>query len=327
MSPIGYTTPYRSPGTVAKDEDRLTRWSRNKEVNSVTSTIDRDQASVSWMVRCRRRQQYLRCLWQNSPVGRCWRQGGEQELLHRAMGFSALGLVTLVPLLIVVSAAVPFPHRGFALWIVDGMGLSGAPSQAVEHLFAAPKKVLSATSALSVVVLALFGVSFAASVQTGYEKVWHLPAGPWHSIWRRAVWLAVLTAYLFVEAQSGTVLRHGGVESAIRIVLTLLFGVLFFWWAQRFLLGGRISWRGLLPGAVATMAGLVGLRAFSTLVFSPLIITNAISYGSVGTVLMVQSWLIGVGFVVFGGALFGRQFHRPHPYLQPPTDMDGKTME
>ena len=86
----------------------------------------------------------------------------------------------------------------------------------------------------------------------------------------------------------------------------MLFGVLFFWWGQRFLLGGRVPWRALLPGAVATMLGLVGLRGFSYLVFSPLIVSNAVTYGSVGTVLVVQSWLIGVGFVVFGGAMVGR---------------------
>ena len=57
------------------------------------------------------------------------------------------------------------------------------------------------------------------------------------------------------------------------------------------------------------MLGLVGLRAFSSLVFSPLIITNAVTYGAVGTVLIVQCYLIGVGFVVIGGALLGRHVH------------------
>ncbi|GAA3006313.1 hypothetical protein GCM10010519_42370 [Streptomyces lactacystinicus] len=45
------------------------------------------------------------------------------------------------------------------------------------------------------------------------------------------------------------------------------------------------------------------------LVFSPLIASNAITYGSFGTVLVIQSWLVGVGIVVFGGALVGRLLH------------------
>lgn len=54
------------------------------------------------------------------------------------------------------------------------------------------------------------------------------------------------------------------------------------------------------------MIGLLGLRVFSGLVFSPLIASNAVTYGLVGTVLVIQSWLVGVGVVVFGGALVGR---------------------
>ena len=64
-----------------------------------------------------------------------------------------------------------------------------------------------------------------------------------------------------------------------------------------------------MPGAVATIVGLGGLRVFSGLVFEPLIASNAVSYGVLGTALIVQSWLIGVGWVVYGGQLFGRWFH------------------
>ncbi|WP_131567821.1 ribonuclease BN [Streptomyces sp. KM273126] len=250
-----------------------------------------------------------RARWHDSAAGRLWQHGSDLELLHRSMGFAALGLVTLAPLLIVVAAAAPFQERGFALWVIDGMSLSGRPAEAVREVFSAPRIVLSATSAFSVLVLALFGVAFAASVQNGYERIWEVAAGPWHAVWRQVVWLAALTGYLFAEAQSGALLRAGLVGSALRITLTLFFGLLFFWWGQHFLLGERKSWWALLPGALATVVGLVGLRWFSYLVFSPLIVNNAVTYGAVGTVLVVQSWLIGVGFVVFGGALLGRHVH------------------
>jgi len=36
---------------------------------------------------------------------------------------------------------------------------------------------------------------------------------------------------------------------------------------------------------------------------------NAVSYGALGTVLILQSWLIGVGWVVYGCQLFGRWFY------------------
>jgi len=76
-----------------------------------------------------------------------------------------------------------------------------------------------------------------------------------------------------------------------------------------FLVGGRVSYLAALPGAVVTVAFLAGLRAFSALVFEPLIAENAVTYGTLGTVLIMQSWLIGVGWVVYGGQLSGRWFH------------------
>ncbi|WP_329136108.1 YihY/virulence factor BrkB family protein [Streptomyces sp. NBC_01476] len=250
----------------------------------------------------------LRGAWARSAVGRMWKQGAEIELMHRSMGFAALGFVTLMPLLVVLAAATPWQHgTGFAQWIVDGMGLGPKPATAVRSLFAAPRKVLSTTGAWSLASLAFFGLSFAASVETGYRKIWDFPPSPWHSEWRRAVWLAALTGYLFCEAQSATVLGSGLPSSAVRIGLTFVFGVLFFAWGQRFLLTGDIDFRTSLPGAVFTMVGLGGLRLFSSRIFSPLIISQAVTYGPVGTVLMVVTWLIGVGFVVFGAALLGRQ--------------------
>jgi membrane protein len=59
---------------------------------------------------------------------------------------------------------------------------------------------------------------------------------------------------------------------------------------------------------VVTLVCLAGLRVFSGLVFEPLIASNAVSYGTLGTVLIIQSWLIGVGWVIYGGQLFGRWF-------------------
>jgi membrane protein len=250
---------------------------------------------------------WLTSAWKRSAPGRLLKQAAHIELLHRSMGFAALGFVTLMPLLVVVAAATPWENRpGFAQWVVDGMGLDSAGAHSVRSLFAAPGNILSATSVWSLLSLAYFGLTFVASVETGYRKVWDLPAGPWHRDLRRTVWLAVLTAYLFAESQSAAVLGSGPLRAGIRLGLTFILGVVFFAWGQRFLLHGAITARTALPGAVLTMLGLAGLRAFSHFFFAPMVVSNAGLYGPVGTVLTVVTWLVGVGFVVFGGALLGR---------------------
>ena len=140
---------------------------------------------------------------------------------------------------------------------------------------------------------------------------WYAVPGhrPWHKIWRQAVWLAALIAYIYAAATVGTV-THGGLAITVgRVAVAVVLGIAFFWWGLRFLVGGRVSYLAAMPGAVATMVFLGGLRVFSGLVFEPLIARNAVTYGALGTVLIVQSWLIGVGWVVYGGQLFGHWFH------------------
>jgi membrane protein len=248
-------------------------------------------------------------VWQDLRFKDLYRSGKEFELMHRALGFAALATLTLIPLLILVAAADPARKRGLAGWVIYGMDLTGSSANAVTLLFSAPARVLGTTSVFSALLVSVAGVSFAGSVQAGFERIWGLSSGPWHKIWRQAVWVAGLVAYLYATATVGTVTHAGAAETAGRVAVAVVLGIAFFWWGLRFLLGGRVSYLAALPGAVATLVCLAGLRVFSDLVFEPLVIRNAVSYGALGTVLIVQSWLIGVGWVIYGAQLFGRWSH------------------
>ncbi len=230
------------------------------------------------------------------------------ELMHRAMGFAALAFLTLVPLLIVIAAADPASGQGFARWLTQALGVSPSSQDDVERLFGVPGQALQRTTAFGLAALTVFGLTFGSVVQTGYERVWDLPTARWHTMWRHVVWLALLifALLLFVNTPVPDDSRLGTV---VGTVADLIGTCLFFWWSQRLLLGGRVRWRALLPGAVATAVCLLGLRIFSQFVFSPLIASNAVTYGPIGTVLVIQSWLVGVGVVVYGGALVGRLVH------------------
>lgn len=237
-----------------------------------------------------------------------WQRGREVELMHRAMGFAALSFLTLVPLLVVVAAADLPSGQGFARWLVTGLGVSEVSQEEVEELFGRPGQALQGTTAFGLAALATFGVTFGSAVQTGYERVWGLPTARWHTMWRHVVWLAMLIAALLLFVKTPTPDRSPALTVLVAAgdVVGLFF---FFWWSQRLLLCGRIRWRALAPGAALTAVGLLGLRIFSQLVFSPLIASNAVTYGPFGTVLVLQSWLVGVGFVVYGGSLVGRLVH------------------
>src|SRR5215470_10333353 len=91
-------------------------------------------------------------VWHDLRFKDLYRSGEEFELMTRAMGFAALAILTVIPLLIVVAAADPAPERGLAVWVIDGMGLSGSSADAVALVFSAPGRVLGTTSVFGVLL-------------------------------------------------------------------------------------------------------------------------------------------------------------------------------
>lgn len=237
---------------------------------------------------------------------RAWEESRDLELMHRALGFAALGLVTLIPLLLVVSAADPVGGRAFPSWLAAALGLSDRAAQELIPVFGPPGRALSATTALGLAGLAAFGLSFVSAIQVGFERIWALPPARLMSVWRRVVWLAALIGFLLAAADTSLLPYGTWSRTLLQTAVATAGSSAFFWWTARFLLAGRVGWVLLLPGAMLTAAGLVGLRLFSAIVFSPLVVSSAAAYGAIGTVVVLVSWLIGIGFVVFGGGLMGR---------------------
>ncbi|MEV7723458.1 hypothetical protein AB0P15_01840 [Streptomyces sp. NPDC087917] len=90
----------------------------------------------------------IRSAVRRARAGRRWGLVRDIDLWQRALGFAALGFLTLVPLLIVMSAAGPGGGQGFAHWLGDGLGVSPAARKEIEGLFALPGQAWRSTTAL-----------------------------------------------------------------------------------------------------------------------------------------------------------------------------------
>ena len=127
-------------------------------------------------------------------------------------------------------------------------------------------------------------------------------------------WLAGLLAYGAAQAALGHVAdRYGG--PGLQAVSSLAPATLFWWWTMKILLGKAVAWRALLAPALATGVCWVGLGVFSAHFFSEQIVANRQSYGPIGVVMVIMSWLVAVGVVVHLGSVLGRLYteRRAHP--------------
>jgi len=75
---------------------------------------------------------------------------------------------------------------------------------------------------------------------------------------------------------------------------------------MRILLGRRISWRKLFPGACARGVLYVAMELVFWLFFSGIVTSDAKKFGPIGIIFALLSYLIAVGVVVILGAVVGR---------------------
>jgi membrane protein len=230
----------------------------------------------------------------------------EADLINQAMNLAALTLMIFFPFVITVAAFSPLHHGGAADLIIRRMGLDPEAAAAVERLFT-PRggTVITGWTAMGVVWLILGGLSLAASLQSIYARVLELEPAGLRGILGQLLWLAGLVAFFAATTALGAVLT-GTVVGQIGYGVLVTAGLLLFLWAgTRVLTMGRLGWRTARPIAVFTTIGMIGLGVVGRLYFSASIVANERTYGQIGVVFVILSWLIGVGVVLAGGAVVG----------------------
>ena len=245
-------------------------------------------------------------------ASRHWGAGGSRMVWSRltAVDFfgnsfqlAALAILCFFPFLIVVTAAA---GRDAVAAVVGWLGLDQQAAQAVAALFITGPGpgALTVTSAL---LLVLGAMAVAGTLQGWYHRVFDVPGRGWRDVVAQLLWLAVLLAYSAAQAAAGRTLGSDG-GPVLQGLLGLALATFFWWWSLEVLLAGALRWRALFPAALATGVCWTGLGVFSAVYFSAAIVANQHSYGPIGVVMTILSWLVAVGVVVHLGAVAGRQY-------------------
>lgn len=226
------------------------------------------------------------------------------NIVEGAVRLAAQAFLTALPLLMTVAAFAPdWMQDLLADSLRAVLGMRGDTLDELRRVFSATGTTRNTAGAVSALVTLLSATAFSRALQAVFERCWHLPRAPIRAaVWRWLLWLVVWLACLLIQAPLRDAFGAGAVPG---VLLSVLSATLLWWWSQHLLLGGRIGWRSLLPGALLAGAGTV-LLSLAARVLMPTAMERSLDeFGPLGPVFTFLSWLIAVFLVAVSGLALG----------------------
>jgi membrane protein len=250
---------------------------------------------------------------------------GAVDFGDRIIIFGACLLLSVLPLIIVLSALAG--HR-IEDDIAQHLGLSQQGDRVIEGLFKASVSSFDLAIFVSLVLSFAGTVAVARSVEVIYERAFQYPPlRQRQGLLRCVVWVAFVSGIVIADGAIGKTLRDGPAGPLMMGLVELIGFTLFFWWSIHYLLGGRESWQGVFPAAVATAIFWVGLGLFAAFYFSSTIVSDSKTYGPIGATFTLATWFIAMGAVITLGAVVGAVWHRRRAGSPDRTQAERQTEE
>ncbi|MDN5915813.1 MAG: YihY/virulence factor BrkB family protein [Pseudonocardia sp.] len=227
----------------------------------------------------------------------------------RALGLSAQAFVALVPMLVMVAALAP---AGSAAGpeLVAGVDPSGQASSALSGLLERPPGVEPLT-VLGAVLLVLSVLGFTRSLQRAYQASWDLPSRGVRGMAFGLLAAIALVGEFALLAFLGPVFSGLVDGTAPGLVVRAAAAVLLWWPILYLLLGGRVGWRTLLPGAALTGGGQTVVIMVSGVYLPAAVSREATRYGLIGVAMALLSWLVVLGLLLVVSAVVSAELVRP----------------
>jgi membrane protein len=267
----------------------------------VSGSATKREPAASRRDRARARVEAARARYQASWAGEMGRQLKALDFVNWITVFGASLLWSALPLLILLSSLA---NQRIDDDLSRHIGLNTRGAHIVETLFRGTPA--HGVEPILTGFLFCFGgvVAVVSSLQLIYERVFGQAPRGWRNLPRGIAWIAVLSGLLALDGVINRPVRHDAGPVALDL-LGLLITAVFFWWTLHFLLAGRVAWRRLVRPAVTTTVLWFGFGIFSSVYFSPLVISDSHTYGTIGVVFSLLTWFFLIGGVVVLGAVSG----------------------
>ncbi|NEA58462.1 YihY/virulence factor BrkB family protein [Streptomyces sp. SID13666] len=246
-------------------------------------------------------------------IGRLVHEFTAVNVLDCATRLAAQAFLGALPALFVIAAFAPQGVRDQLVSSLHSvLGLHHDALDQVRQVYAADDTTeTNSIGIIGIIVTLLSATACSRALQRTCERAWRMPrAGARLVAWRWVVWLAVWLVDLLLQGP----LHDGfGVGTALGVPLQLLSGTLLWWWTQRFLLGSRIPWLPLLPGAMLVSAGVLGVVAWSAIYMPGAVDRSLRQFGPFGSLFVLLSWLIVLFTVITIGICVGHVIAQEEP--------------
>jgi membrane protein len=254
--------------------------------------------------RARRAAEWGKAKYAGSWADYLWQRLAVVDFMNQAVLLAATLLLCFVPFLLVAAALA---GRSIVTALSWRLGLSHQAAADVGHLFTSSAATSDAVTGLSWVFFILGGIAAATAIQRLYQQVFGLDSRGARDKLRVGGWLALVMGWIALTSWMGPGLRASSPVLYWSVNVAAWIG--FWWLAMWYLLAGRISWRRLVPCAVATGVFWIGMLAVFSVIFSGMVISYDDKYGPIGIVFALMSFFIAIGVVLILGAAVGLMWH------------------
>ncbi|HEX6662068.1 MAG TPA: YhjD/YihY/BrkB family envelope integrity protein [Gaiellaceae bacterium] len=231
-----------------------------------------------------------------------------------AVLIAAYFFVTAIPAGVVMMNYVYNDPHQVADRLTHRLDLTGSVKSMVDSVLNGVGGHQLGATLIAVADVLLFGMGFGRTLQITHARSWRIDLGkPQFFDQARYVLTLVVPLALTLLYIIQTRALHGQPSWIGWLLVPLWIVVLFvyFVWMPHELLHRRVTRRDVVPGAVLTLLGLVGLRLLSALLFRHWLVWYGKYYGSLGIVMALFFWImLYASLLVLAAALSPALAHR-----------------
>lgn len=225
----------------------------------------------------------------------------------RAAVLALNALLSLIPLAVLgvaVAHVYGITSGNYADGLVDVLNLHGRTEQYVHDASASVNDSIRSATVVGIGGLLWTAFGFTSALWRVYDRAWggHSHAGP--RAWVRGfAWLILFTAGHAIVAVARSDMGHSAQDGGLVLILQLVLG--FFVWlvSPSLLLGRKLPWRVVAPGAALTAVGTVAFLAGSALVMPGLVDDYAAPLGPIGVAIALGFWLWAIAYLWVASAV------------------------